>query len=229
MAASSFSRRLFSTSPSSNSTSRIASGSPCTKAFSVGRNIAISLGELEHGAVDQLDRDRLELDQMLRGVHRLVERAEVAGADRALAQQRRELQLDAGGERERAFRAEQDVREIVLRRVRREGIEIVAADAALHLREVHLDLVGLAQADVEQRVARAGAAASRPAGSKARPSPGRNAPWCRRRAPRRSSARCRASCRSAASARRRNCSPSCRRWWRARRSRRRPGTRGRRA
>ena len=43
MAASSFSRRWFSTSPSSNSTSRIASGSPCTKAFSVGRNIAISL------------------------------------------------------------------------------------------------------------------------------------------------------------------------------------------
>ena len=42
MAPSSFTRRMFSNSPSSNSTSRIASGSPRTKAFKVGRNIAIS-------------------------------------------------------------------------------------------------------------------------------------------------------------------------------------------
>ncbi len=42
MAASSLSRRTFSNSPSSNSTSRIASGVPRTKAFRVGRNIAIS-------------------------------------------------------------------------------------------------------------------------------------------------------------------------------------------
>ena len=42
MAPSSFRRRMFSASSSANSTSRIASGSPCTKAFRVGRNIAIS-------------------------------------------------------------------------------------------------------------------------------------------------------------------------------------------
>ncbi len=107
--------------------------------------------ELQHGAVDQLDRDRLELDQMLRRIHRLIERAEMARAHHAPAQHRRQLQLDACGKRERALRAEQDVREIVLRRVRREGIEIVAADAPLHLGKVHLDLVRLAQTDVEQR------------------------------------------------------------------------------
>ena len=53
-----------------------------------------------------------ELDEVLRRVHRLVEAAEMAGADRALAEQRRELQLDLRGEAERAFRADQDMREV---------------------------------------------------------------------------------------------------------------------
>src|SRR5882757_6622280 len=87
---------------------------------------------------------------MLRGVHRLIERTEMTGTDRALAEQRRELQFDAGRKRERALRAEQDVREIVPRRIRRKGIKIIAADPALYFGKARLDLVGLAQADVEQ-------------------------------------------------------------------------------
>src|SRR5947208_2746558 len=75
----------------------------------------------------------------------------MARADRAFAEHRRELQLDARGKRERTLRAEQDMREIVLRRVRRKGIQIVAADAALHFWEMCLNLVSLTQCDVEQR------------------------------------------------------------------------------
>ena len=96
--------------------------------------------EPEHGAVDQLDRDRPELDDVLRRLHRTLEAAEVAGADRAAAEQRRELQLDLGGKAERAFRADQDVREVDVVAAGHERIEIVAADPALHLREAHLDL-----------------------------------------------------------------------------------------
>ena len=106
--------------------------------------------KFQHGAVDQFDGDRFQFHQMLRGVHCLVERTEMAGADRTLAEQRRKLQLDARGERERAFRAEQDVREIVLRRIRGERIQIVAADAALNFGKARLDLVRLAQADIKQ-------------------------------------------------------------------------------
>ncbi len=41
--------------------------------------------ERDHGAVDQLDRDRLQFHQMLGGIHRLVEAAEMADADRPVA------------------------------------------------------------------------------------------------------------------------------------------------
>ena len=107
-------------------------------------------GELDHGAVDELDRDRLELDDMLGRRHRIVEAREVAGADRAPPEQRPQLELDPRREAERAFRADEDMREVVDRRVGRERIEIVAADPALHLRKARRDLVGFAQADGEQ-------------------------------------------------------------------------------
>ena len=42
--------------------------------------------EPKHGAVDQLDRDRIELDDILRRRHRFVKAAEVTGADRAAAE-----------------------------------------------------------------------------------------------------------------------------------------------
>jgi len=99
--------------------------------------------EAEHGAIDELDRDRPKLDDVLRHVHRPVEAAEMAGADRALADERRKLELDRGGKGERALGADQDMREIEVVAARRERIEIVAADPPLHLGKARLDLVRL--------------------------------------------------------------------------------------
>ena len=157
----------------------------------------------------------------------VVEAAEMAGADRAPAEQRRKLQLDLGGEAERALGADQNMREIEIVAAGHQRIEIVAADPALHLRKARLDLVGLARAEREQIARERHAAATAAAGRRGRARPDRNAQRCRRPAPRRSRARSRACCRSAASARRRNCCRPCRRWWRARRSRCRPETTGR--
>ena len=106
--------------------------------------------EAQHGAVDQLDRDRPELDDVLRGIHRRHEAAEMAGADRAPAEQRRKLELDLGGERERALGADQDMREVEIVAAGHQRVEIVAADPALHLRETRFDRVGLARGDGEQ-------------------------------------------------------------------------------
>ena len=69
-------------------------------------------GKPEHGAVDQLDRDRPERDDVLRRFHRFVEAAEMAGAERAAAKQRRQFQLDPGREGERALGADEQMREI---------------------------------------------------------------------------------------------------------------------
>ena len=160
-------------------------------------------------------------------VHRLVEAAEVAGADRAPAEQRRELQFDRGGEGERALRADQDVREIDVvacpapaRRdcSRRRGAAPWESAPRSRRPRARRARAGRARAD---------AAANSPAGRRGRPPPARNAPCVPSASRRRSRARCRAWCRSAASARRRNCCRSCRRWWRARRSRHRPETTGR--
>jgi hypothetical protein len=120
------------------------------------RNLA---RELDHRAVDQFHRDRLEAHDVLRRIHRLEEAAEVAGADRAAAEQRRKLQLDARRKRQRPFPADEDVREVDVVLAGHQRVEIVAADAALHFREPLGDLTGFARADGEQILSRAAAAA----------------------------------------------------------------------
>ncbi len=179
-------------------------------------------GKAEHGAIDQFDRDRPELDDVLRRRHRFVEAAEMAGADRAAAEQRREFQFDLGRECERALGADQKMREIDVVAAGDQRIEIVAADAALHFRKPPFDLAGLARGDGE-KIAHQSLRHIDPGVADA----GRNARACRRRERRRSTARSRAYCHSAASARRRNCCRPCRRWWRATPSRCRPETTGR--
>src|SRR5579862_2672308 len=76
------------------------------------------------------------------------------GADGAAAKQRRQPQLDARGKAERAFRADQQVREVdvVLAKILalHQRIEIVAADTALNLGEARGDFVLLALADRQQ-------------------------------------------------------------------------------
>ncbi len=101
----------------------------------------------EHGAVDRLHRDRPELDDVLGRLHRALEGREVAGADRAAAHERRELQFDAGRKAERALGADQDMREVDGVPTGRQRVEIVAADPALHFWEAHLDDRRLARAD----------------------------------------------------------------------------------
>ena len=124
-------------------------------------------------------RDWPELDDVLGRVHRRMEAAEMAGTDCAPAEQRRQLQLDPGGEAERAFRAHQDVREIEVVAAGHERVEVVAADTAQHFREARLDLVGLARADRAAGRAQAAAAASRRAGRRV---PARTGPKCAARA-----------------------------------------------
>ena len=131
----------------------------------VHRDVA---GQAEHGAVDQLDGDRPELDDVLRRQHRFMEAAEMAGADGAAAKQRRKLQLDLGRERQRAFRADQKMREIDVVAAGDQRIEIIAADAALHFRKAPLDLVRLARGDGEEIAHQRAAARSTP-GSPIRP------------------------------------------------------------
>ena len=103
----------------------------------------------QHGAVDQFHRDRAEFHQMLGGVHRLIETAEMADAEHLVADHRPQFQLDLRGEGEGAFGAHQEMRQIVRRIARHQRVEIVAADAALHFGKFPGDFVGLARAEIE--------------------------------------------------------------------------------
>ena len=219
-------RRLTSWSSSPNSTSRIASGVAAHEFVERRLEHRDLARQADHRAVDQLDGNRLEPHDVLRRIHRLVETAEMAGADRAAAEQRRKLQFDARGKGERAFAADQHMREVDVVLARHQRIEIVAADAALHFWKTRGDLVGLARADGKQvlgeRPQRRPATSLRVAADAAEM---RKRSVGQQRLDR--DARCRASCRSASSGRRRNCCRPCRRWWRATRSRYRPETTGR--
>src|SRR5262245_42307646 len=63
---------------------------------------------------------------------------------------RRQLELDAVGEAERALRPDQNMRQIDVVPARRQRVEIVAADPALHLRKADLDRAGFARAQRHQ-------------------------------------------------------------------------------
>lgn len=93
--------------------------------------------EHQHIVVDEFDRDRAEPDDMPGRLHRRTEIREMADAHDAVLRQRRELERRFGGDRERAFRADEQMRQVRPRRD--QFVEIIAADAALHLREDRLD------------------------------------------------------------------------------------------
>ena len=109
--------------------------------------------ERDHGAIDQLHRDRAQFYQMLRGIHRLVKTAEMADAEHLVADHRPQFQFDLGGEGQGAFGADQQMRHVVGRIARHQRIEIVAADPALHLWKFFRDLGGFARAQ-RQHVAK---------------------------------------------------------------------------
>ena len=106
--------------------------------------------ERDHGAVHQFDRDGFQGDEVLRRIHGLVEAAEVADAKRLVADHRPELQLDLGREGQRPFRADEHMGHVVGRPIRHERVEVVAADAPLHLGKARLDLRRLALAERQQ-------------------------------------------------------------------------------
>ena len=113
----------------------------------VHRDVA---GEPEHGAVDQLDRDRTELDDILRRRHRLVKAAEMHAptARRPSCGESFSSILveNASVPSEPTSRCAR----LMSLRARHQRVEIVAADAALHFGKAPLDLASLARGKREQ-------------------------------------------------------------------------------
>jgi hypothetical protein len=110
--------------------------------------------EPDHGSIHEFDRDGFQSDDMLRRVHRLEERTEVADADGPAPEQRRKLQFDRRRKRQRSLRTHQKMREIDaavgLRAWRRQGVEIVSADASLDGGKSGGHFGGFARADPQE-------------------------------------------------------------------------------
>ena len=105
--------------------------------------------EVDHGGIHQLDRYWPQRHDVLRHVHRAVERAEMADTKRAAAEQGPEFEFDFSREGERAFGTGQHVREIdrAVVVLGDEGIEIITADAALYLGKPRSDFIGFAASE----------------------------------------------------------------------------------
>ena len=87
-------------------------------------------GQLDQRAIHHLDRHGPELDDVLGRLHGLAEGGEVADAERLVLGQRRQLDLDAPRDGQRAFRAAQQGGEVDGLVGGHERVDQVAADAA---------------------------------------------------------------------------------------------------
>ncbi len=94
--------------------------------------------QVDHGAVDQLDRGRAQRHDAPGRRHRLVESREMADAEHAVRRDRLQLELDGIEEGERALRADQQMRHVVAGIV--DHVDVVAADPAQQLGEALGDL-----------------------------------------------------------------------------------------
>jgi hypothetical protein len=92
--------------------------------------------------VHELDRDRPEGDDRLRRLHRGPEGREVAHAHDAMRREPGQLQRHLRRDGKRALRPDEEMGEVRARL--QEGVEVVAADPPLHLREHAADLLALA-------------------------------------------------------------------------------------
>ena len=113
-------------------------------------------GELDHRVIDQFHRHRIERDEMLRRVHRLVESREMADSHDLLRRQRPKLELNRGAVGERSLGPDKKMRQVdaVASRpagahrhgIRNQRIHIVAANAAKHFRKAvqNVGAMGLA-------------------------------------------------------------------------------------
>ena len=152
-------------------------------------------------------------------------RGKLADAQHLARLERMQRQLQRGGEGQRAFRTDQQPRQIFAARRarrRRQHVDVVAADTAQAA-------WGSARRfpPPRPRRARAGAGSGRRHWPACRrrdcPAPRRSGGACRRPGWRRSRARCRPSARSGSISNRRSCCRPCRRWCSAHASRDRPG------
>ena len=117
----------------------------------------VAAREVDHGAIE-LHRGGPEGHDVARVFHRAIKRPEVHHAKRSVRRQRRDLERQAARPRERAFAAHEKMRVInafVARigplALRIEHVDVVAADAAQHVRHICGNLVALPRADRAQR------------------------------------------------------------------------------
>ena len=125
-------------------------GSPRTNASIVGRNIAMSRASPSMVRSTSSTAIGPSLTMCCAASIALWKLPKWQAPTARRPEQRRELQLDLGGERERALGADQNVREIEIVAAGHQRVEIVAADPALHFGKARLDLVGLARRQREQ-------------------------------------------------------------------------------
>jgi hypothetical protein len=118
------------------------------------RNLA---RQIDHGAIDQFDRGRVEPDDMLGRVHRLVKAREMANAQHLVPRDLLQLQLQAGKKRQRAFRTDQQARDVGLVGLR-DLVDVVTADATQQRRKTAFYLLRLALAELDHFTHQAGTA-----------------------------------------------------------------------
>ena len=129
------------------------------RAFDDGAKCRIRARELDHGAIDELDRGWLQGDDVLRRRHRRTKRREIEHAQGLACRQSGELQLEARKIGERSLGADEEVGEIdrAIARIgalalRIEHIDVVAPDAAQHAGDHAADFVALAGTDRRERL-----------------------------------------------------------------------------
>ena len=213
-----------------NSTISRLSGSPISMRVDRGAVDRDGAAEVDHGAVDQFHRLGIERHDVARRLHGAAEGGELADAQHLARLDRLQLQLERGGEGQRALRADQQPRQVVPpggARGRGQRVDVVAADAAKLAREAGGDLVRLRGAQRAQALDQVGdaAPACRRRGCRASRPKRCRVPSARMRVDR--ARRCRPSARSGSTSSRRSCCRPCRRWCSAHGSRDRPGRTGR--
>ena len=121
------------------------------KACHDGRERGVAARQINHGAVNQFDCGRIQGDDMPGQIHGLIKAGEMHHTKDLVSGNRRELQRDALRERQRAFRTDQQVREIVLQRLRRAAglnhVQVVTLNAAQNLGPACVDLARFAPHD----------------------------------------------------------------------------------
>ena len=124
----------------------------------------VRAGQPEHVVVHQLDRSRIEGDDVLHGVERALQVGEAADAQQAVRGQAGQIEFEGGEEGERSLRADQQRRQV--QAGTREAMQVVAGDVSEHLRHPPRQFFRLADADLphaaRQRVVRASVLFTRP-------------------------------------------------------------------